>query len=265
MIDRPQILVGQVMHRRTRPSENAFTYPTVFLRLPLNAIASDEQSSALNSGWFGINRFSLLSFHTADHANRAPSVDAMLSWVKSTLTDQGLDALRATAGGVVLMTYPRLLGYVFNPVSFWYCYDSSKQLRVVIAEVNNTFGERHNYVVAHRDNAPISDGDRITATKVFHVSPFCDVCGEYRFSFRLSDEHAHAVVNYHDEGSLLIATSISGEAKPLTAENARRAFFATPLMTLGVVARIHWQALKLLFKRVQFFSKPEPPTQETTR
>ncbi len=252
----PQILVGHVMHRRSRPVENAFTYPTVFLRLPLSQLESARNR------WFGINRFGILSFHTSDHGNRAPNAQALIDWARQLLSEQGVTK---ADGEIVLLTYPRLLGYVFNPVSFWHCHDRQGHLRAVIAEVKNTFGERHNYVVAHRDERAIHAADKITAAKVFHVSPFCDVKGFYTFSFSGGAALQRAQVNYDDGEGLLLATSIFGKTQPLTARSAFYAFCKTPLMTIGVLVRIHWQAIKLLVKRVRFFSKPIPPFEETTR
>jgi uncharacterized protein len=252
----PQIVIGKVMHRRTRPVENAFTYPTVFLRLPLSQLESADNR------WFGINRFGILSFHTKDHGNRGLDAQALIDWARKLLCEQGVTK---ADGEIVLLTYPRLLGYVFNPVSFWHCYDRQGQLRAVIAEVKNTFGERHNYVVAHEDERAIRVIDKITAKKVFHVSPFCNTKGAYTFSFG-GDAHAQrAQVNYDDGEGLLLATSIFGKTEPLTSKSVLTAFFKTPLMTIGVLMRIHWQAIKLLVKRVRFFSKPIPPLEETTR
>jgi uncharacterized protein len=259
----PQILMGQVMHRRLSPTKNAFTYPTVFLRLPLSSLASRAGD---HSPWFAFDRPGLLSFRCSDHANKAISPAALREWALSTLASQSIDS-DVVDGEIVLATYPRLLGYVFNPVSFWMCHDKNGRLRAVIAEVNNTFGESHNYVVAHGDLRPIVSGDRIVASKVFHVSPFLDVKGQYEFSFRSDEQMLHAVVNYYEDGTsepLTLATSISGRARPLTADSARHALLTTPLMTLGVMARIHYQAFKLFFKRVKFFSKPSPPIQQTT-
>ena len=154
-----------------------------------------------------------------------------------------------------------MLGYVFNPVSFWVCHDAAGQVAAVLAEVNNTFGERHHYIVAHPDGRPIADGDTIDARKVFHVSPFCDVRGRYTFRFRFGAEHWLARIDYFDDDgdAPLISTSISGAVRPLTRKGARALLVRYPAFTVGVVARIHWQAAKLFFKRVPFVAKPAPP------
>ena len=134
-------------------------------------------------------------------------------------------------------------------------------LAAVLAEVNNTFGERHAYLLAGPD---LAWGSEQMARKQFHVSPFCDVQGEYRFRFERSEKHTLARVDLHDEDGPLLQTSVGGTLHPLDATNVRRAFFGTPLMTLGVIARIHWQALRLAAKRVSFHRKPAPPLEETT-
>jgi len=164
--------------------------------------------------------------------------------------------VRDATGEAWLHTYPRVLGYVFKPVSFWYCHRQDGTLAAIVAEVNNTFGERHCYLLAGPD---LGWGRELTARKVFHVSPFCSVQGSYRFRFMRTEDRVVARVDHDDDAGALLETSVSGHLAPLTPAAARAAFFGMPLMTLSVVARIHWQALKLWRKRVPFFSKPAPP------
>lgn len=262
---------GQVFHKRLRPVVHQFTYGVFFLRLPLS------QLNNLDNRWFSKDRFNLLSFATRDHGPCDGS--SLQTWIRDLLRREGID--RAD-GEIVLQTFPRLLGYVFNPISFWYCHDRSGQLRAALAEVRNTFGERHNYLVAHDDQRPIDAGDWLPSRKVFHVSPFCEVKGHYRFRFEQIAGRAFAQIDYDDGNDLqsannennndsdrasdkLIVTVIHGKPEPLTSRAALRAFVRHPLMTVGVVARIHWQALKLWFKNVPFFTKPSPPSIKTTR
>jgi DUF1365 family protein len=241
---------GVVRHRRLRPSEHAFAYPTYFLMLPLRSLRA-QPLPALNR-----NRRGLLSFHDRDHGDGR---DDALAWLDELLAAEGL----ADAGGEVwLHCYPRVLGYVFKPVSFWYCHRADGLLAAIVAEVNNTFGERHCYLLAGPD---LAYGRELTAQKVFHVSPFCDVQGRYRFRFMRSGDRTVARIDHDDEAGALLETSVSGRLQPLTAASARGAFFGRPLMTLAVIARIHWQALQLWRKRVPFFSKPAPPQRFVTR
>ena len=170
--------------------------------------------------------------------------------------------MQGATGEVWLHPYPRVFGYVFKPVSFWYCHRSDGSLAAVVAEVNNTFGERHCYLLA---GAELGFGRELVARKVFHVSPFCQVQGQYRFRFMRTADRTVARVDHDDDLGALLQTSVSGELQPLTARSVRAAFFGMPMMTLGVIARIHWQALRLWLKRVPFQSKPQPPQAFTSR
>ena len=239
---------GQVRHARSRPKAHAFAYPTYFLMLPLRSLREHGH------GALARNRRAALAFHDRDHGDGR---DDCLAWLDQTLAAHGItDA----SGEIWLHTYPRVLGYSFKPVSFWYCHRHDGTLRAVLAEVNNTFGERHCYLL----DAP-QYGVPATADKVFHVSPFCPVRGKYRFVFMRSTQDGQdrtvARIDFYDEPGTeaLIRTSVSGTLEPLCAASARRALWRHPAMTLGVIARIHWQALRLWAKRVRFHRKPAPP------
>ena len=257
----PELCLGRVFHKRFRPVEHQFSYSVFFLRIPLSRI------DGLGNRWLSKDRFNLLSFMTRDYGPRDGT--CLETWMRKLLESEGIDTVD---GEIVLQTFPRLLGYVFNPISIWYCFDRQGQLRAALAEVNNTFGERHNYLVAHADQRPIVPGDWLTSRKVFHVSPFCDVKGHYRFRFEQIAGRAFAQIDYYDgagatpaDADKLIVTTVHGDAGPLTSSATLRAMLSHPLMTFGVVARIHWHALKLWLKRVPFFTKPEPPVAQTTR
>jgi len=135
----------------------------------------------------------------------------------------------------------------------------------VVAEVNNTFGERHCYLLAAESGACLRDGQTLQATKVFHVSPFCDASGCYRFRFLNTPQRVLARVEHHDEVGALLLTSLSGRLEPLSGRTCARALLAHPLFTLGVIARIHWQALRLFLQRVPLRPKPAPPAHFITR
>lgn len=251
----PAVCFGAVMHERHAPAHNRFVYPLAFLRLPLSRLAG------LRVPLLGVERPHLFSFQARDHGPRDGS--SLAPWLEGVLARHGL--AEACDGEVVLQTMPRICGYVFNPVSFWFCHDRAGVLRVVLAEVNNTFGEHHNYLIHHPDLAPIRPGDCLTASKVFHVSPFFPVRGEYRFRFE-GQGPVHAVaIDYWEGGRLQLSTRVGGRAETLSGRALGRWLMRQPLMTLGVMARIHWQALRLAVRRVRFHPKPLPPLEETTR
>ena len=241
----PQLNLGAVMHERHAPVRNRFSYAIFTLRLPLS------QLDNLRVPLLGINRFNLLSVLNRDHGARDGS--PLLPWVRAQLARHGI---HSADGEVVLQTLPRLFGYLFNPVSFWYCYDKQGGLRAVICEVSNTFGEHHNYLVAHANHHPISDKDELLAGKTFHVSPFLPVRGEYRFRFRLRGEHVGVGIDYWDGGVKTLTTRLAGRDQALSTRSLLQGLARCPLLTFGVIARIHWQALRLVWRRVPFFRKP---------
>lgn len=259
-----QLCFGSVRHERLRPTPNRFSYGVYFLRLPLRSMADDAARTGVGgSRLFSRNRFNLLSFHDADHGDgRQP----LLQWIDGMLASQGIDD---ADGEIWLQAFPRVLGYVFNPVSFWFCHRSNGDLRAILCEVRNTFGEKHCYLLDTGTRMPW--GVELSATKIFHVSPFCAIEGGYRFRFMRAaaaagkPERTVARIDHDDRAGPLLLTSVSGTAGALSDRRALRAFFGYPLMTFGVVAKIHWQALRLWIKRVPFFRKPAPPTQELSR
>ncbi|WP_249115769.1 DUF1365 domain-containing protein [Azoarcus sp. L1K30] len=248
------VCFGAVVHERHAGAHNRFVYPTAFLRVPLGSVET------LNVPLLGIDRFNVFSLLWRDHGRRDGS--PLLPWLREILERH--DVAEVCDGEVVLQTMPRIAGYVFNPVSFWFCHDASGRIRAVLAEVSNTFGEHHNYLVRHPDGRPIVTGDELRASKVFHVSPFLPLRGEYRFRFE-GRGAVHAVaIDYWDGGEHQLTTRVGGRAQALTGTAMGKWLLRYPFMTLGVVARIHWQALRLALKRVSFHRKPQPPIEETT-
>jgi len=245
---------GSVRHVRLRPVRNAFDYGTYFLMLPMRTLQRN------GNGTLARNRLAALSFFDKDHGDgRGPEQGGVLAWLEALLHREGIDG---ADGEIWLHCYPRVLGFTFKPVSFWYCHATDGSLRAIVVEVNNTFGERHCYLLDRPRY-----GTELQAAKVFHVSPFCPVEGGYRSRFMVTPDLTRTVarIDYDDAAGPLIQTSVSGTLEPLNAASVRRALWRYPAMTLGVVARIHWQALKLLVKKTPFFGKPTPPTTFTTR
>jgi DUF1365 family protein len=256
-MSKPQLCFGNVHHTRVRPAQNSFNYGVYFLRLPLRSLASLDSQTKL----FSRNRFNLLSHHDKDHGD---GKQPLLQWIEQLLSKH--DITNAD-GEIWLQTFPRLLGYVFNPVSFWFCHRRDGALRAVLCEVNNTFGERHWYLLD--EGRPIENTMELTARKIFHVSPFCAVEGYYRFQFirnsRAEHEETLARIDHHTAEGALLLTNISGTAHELNDRNVLLALLRYPLMNFMVITRIHWQALKLWFKRVPFYSKPAPPLEELSK
>ena len=180
---------------------------------------------------FSINRWNLASFYYRDHGARDGS--APLDWIRQVLRDADIDC---ADGEVWLQCFPRLLGYVFNPVSFWFCEDRHAKLRAILVEVNNTFGESHAYLLAHADQRPIQDGELLEARKQFHVSPFFPVEGRYRFRFTQDKQPTRARIDYRDMDGPLLNTAITGQAQALSADAIWRAWVSYPLMTLTLRA-----------------------------
>jgi uncharacterized protein len=252
----PTLIRGVITHVRLRPTRNAFTYPACCLSMPLDALA------ALPAAGIALNRAGLVSFHERDHG--AGDGSSLQTWIDELLARNGI----VDAGEVTLHTFPRVLGYVFNPVSFWVCRTRSGVVRAVVAEVNNTFGERHLYLLAHRDGTSLASGEAIEASKAFHVSPFCEVRGRYRFRFQFDGARWVARIDYYDDERAshpLLTTCISGERVALAPDTARTVLLRYGWMTALVIARIHWQALRLWVKRVPWFAKPQPPARILTR
>ena len=244
---KPQFLFGQVMHKRLFPKENGFCYGIYYLALPLSKI-----SAALENKFFKINRWGVLSFYNRDHGYR--NDDPPEQWARDILKQHNVDQ---ADGDMLLVAMPRVFGYVFNPVSFWYCFDIDQKLRAVICEVNNTFGETHSYICVHDDQREITQDDVITGQKVFHVSPFLEREGHYEFRFALKDDKMGAWIDFYDEkAQKKLITALNGKFAPLTQSYAFRAFWRYPLVTFKAIFLIHWQAVKLFVKGTEYVPRP---------
>jgi DUF1365 family protein len=275
---------GQVRHTRHRPAHHAFAYTTAFLMLPMRSLAlagirerglaptqdtlpgvapwARARARECESTALAINRRAWFAFHDADHGDGRPAKNGgALAWLDELLQKEGI---HEATGEVWLQAFPRVLGHAFKPVSFWYAHRADGSLAAIVAEVNNTFGERHCYLLPEPQY-----GQTMLAHKVFHVSPFCDVQGEYRFRFMRTEHNGQdrivARVDHGDADGPLIDTSWSGVLEPATAAALRRVMWRFPLLTFGVVARIHLHALLLWLKKVPFWRKPEPPRDFVTR
>jgi DUF1365 family protein len=241
----PAILTAKVMHARLFPARNAFTYGLYYIALPL-----DHDTS-----WpIARNRPALMSFYDRDHG--ACDGSPLLPWAQSILKRYGLDTL--ANGKITLICMPRILGYTFNPVSFWLCRDADGNLRAVICEVHNTFGEYHAYLCAHPDHRPITGNDVLRGDKVFHVSPFLKRDGRYDFVFDCDHQNFKVWIDYFDgDGQKQLVTSLTGTFQPMTPKALRAVFWRYPLVTFRAIYLIHWQALKLMSKGIKYILRPK--------
>ncbi len=242
---------GETFHGRKGAVTNSFRYGVDYLLL--------DPETASGPWLFARNRGNLTSIHDTDHGG-PPKHGRGVAWVRDVLTAHGV------AGGerVLLLAQPRVLGHVFNPVSFWLCHDAAGDLRAVIAEVSNTFGDRHSYLCHRPDQAPITRQDVLTATKILHVSPFQPVEGGYTFRFDIRDDRIGIWIDYSAGEGGLYAT-LTGPRLPLTNGAILRACLRRPFGSRRVLALIHWQALKLALKGAKFRSRPLPPVDEVTK
>lgn len=254
MIGAPEscLYVGKVMHARLKPVRHRFVYRVFSLFIDLDAL--EVHAKALR--FFSVNRFNVLSFHERDHGDGAGDLKG---WVRAHLKRAGF----AADGPIFIQCYPRLWGYVFNPLSVYYCYTNDGTLEAIMHEVSNTFGDRHTYLLPvspAAENGPIHQS---CAKKLF-VSPFNPV--DHRYDFKVlppGERYAIGIREFDSEGEVLVAT-FDGHRKALSNAALVRAVLGHPLMTLKVMAAIHWQALRLWRKGVPVAKRPEQPPGEVS-
>lgn len=247
-------LEASIFHERMRPKRNRFGYRVLYCLLPAALLAEKKRI-----GLFGLNRFGLFSVHAADYGQ--PGLEP-LPGLARLLADW---RLVEADGEIELLTLPRVLGYGFNPVSFWLCRDRAGALRAVLAEVNNTFGERHSYFCFHDDHRAICAGDRLSARKMFHVSPFMKVEGRYAFRFSTDGNRVAVTIDLEDDEGLLLRTAIVGRPSALSTRSLLALLARNPLYPFKVIGLIHYQAVRLFLKGVRHFRKPAPPDFNVSR
>jgi len=247
-----QIGFGVVRHSREHPVRNSFSYRSFFVE----GDASELLGKSSGNWLFGFNRHAVMSMHVKDHGDGQPS----LKWLTDLLLAAGLPA----PNNIRFRGFPRVFGYAFKPVSFWFCTNEVGENFAVIAEVNNTFGERHCYLLSNPKHQKIRNGQPLTADKAFHVSPFRKIVGHYQFRFMRNGTQSVARIDHYESDDDVLQTSISGTHVALSKPACLRAVCCYPMFTFGVVARIHWQAIRLWIKRVPLNTKPLPPNQFVT-
>ncbi|WP_323035228.1 DUF1365 domain-containing protein [Pararhodobacter sp.] len=244
-------IAGRTFHGRRGAQSNRFTYGVDYLLV-------DAEAPQSGPAIFSRNRRNLLSLHDTDHGGD-PGAGRGAKWVREVLGHASAPEI----GRIDLLAQPRVLGHVFNPVSFWLCHDPSGALICVIAEVSNTFGDRHSYLCHHEDFHAITAKDDLSARKIFHVSPFQPVEGDYGFRFDITPQKITIRIDYGHASGGLIATLV-GPRKPATTRGLLGAMLRRPLGSRRVLTLIHWQALKLWWKGAGYRSRPEPPSQDVS-
>lgn len=237
----------QVMHQRWFPHSYRFQYRVFSLLLDIDRLDEIAQQRFLS-----INRFNLFSIYTQDHGDR--SEKSWRTWINETLASQGLKV----AHRVQVQCFPRILGYGFNPLSLWYCYDKQSELYAVVCEVSNTFGEHHHYLL-HEGGAPLALPVKANKNKIFHVSPFINMEQEYRFTIDKPGEQLRVVIQEYEQNALMLVATQQGQRHALSSSNLLKYFFKVPFMTFKIMVLIHWHALKLGLAGAKFYRKPEPP------
>ena len=245
-------IAGQTYHGRRGATKNAFRYSIDYLLLDADAVLTTPSL-------FSRNGRGVMSLHDIDHGG-APHLGRGAQWVRDILAVHHIDL----PGQTLLLAQPRVWGHVFNPVSFWLCHDGTGVLRCVIAEVSNTFGDRHSYLCHHDDLRELTKADTVAAQKILHVSPFQPIEGGYTFRFDITPAAIGIWIDYGRDGGGLIAT-LTGARKPLTNAGILKSLIRRPFGSRRVLALIHWQAVKLWWKGATFRPHPKPPSDEISR
>jgi DUF1365 family protein len=253
MSDAGALYPSKVMHRRLVAPFYRFVYRVFYLLLDVDRIGELHARLRL----FSHNRFNLVSFNDRDHGDGA---GALRAWAERLLATEGI---RLDGGRIRLLCLPRLLGFAFNPIAFWYCEHRDGTLRAVIAEVRNTFGERHSYLLAS-GGRPMAYEGSYAKEKCFHVSPFLDLVGRYAFRFAEPGPTMRVWIHEERDGVPILDATLAGERRPLTDGALLRQVLALPGMTVKVVWGIHWEALKIFLRGAKFHRKPAPPELELT-
>jgi DUF1365 family protein len=250
-----RLYTGTITHERRVPKKNRFRYQVYYVFVDVDEL--DTLDDRLNR--FAHNRPGLVSLWDKDHGPRDGS--PLRPWIDAVCAEHGIDI---SGGRVYLLTFPRVLGAKFYPIAIWYCYDSAEVCRAVLLEVQNTFGEHHNYLL-HNDGAPFDWHMKSKKDKGFHVSPFI-VDTEAHYEFRLTEPGDRLRVTIHDfvQGPLLLVAVLELAARPLTDRELTRTVMRLGPMSVRALLLIHYQAARIFAKGIRYVPKPEPPRKETT-
>ena len=238
------LYVGTVSHSRLRPFQHSFEYRIFTMLIDIDEI----DAIAARLRLFSHNRFNLFGLSDSDHGSRDGA--GLRRWIDQQLAAAGIDL---AGGSIMLLSFPRVLGYTFDPLTIWYCYDAGGTLRALLHEVKNTFGEQHGYLV------PVAGDLRHRFDKRFFVSPFMDMDASYEFALNEPADRLAVGITMHDHEGPILRASLRGRRLPLTDTNLLRLFFTHPLLTVKVMSAIHWQGLLLWHKGAPYRKRPAPP------
>ncbi|HXA39294.1 MAG TPA: DUF1365 domain-containing protein [Phenylobacterium sp.] len=239
---------GLVSHARVKPRKHKLAYRVFMLLVDLDELAD------LKLKTLGIGRFNLFGFDTRRFGDG--SGRPLKAQVEATLAEAGLP----TGGPVRMLAMPQILGRGFNPLTVYFCHAPNRTLSAILYEVNNTFGERHSYLIPAPNAALIKQG----CGKAFYVSPFMDMDLTYAFRILRPEERVLVAVDASDADGLVLAASFAGERRELTDRELVRAWLTHPWMTLGVVAAIHLEALQIWLKGEKVRVRPKRPARAVT-
>jgi uncharacterized protein len=245
--DAAALYFGDVMHARLKPIGHRFSYRVMSLLIDLDRLDTADRQSPL----FGVNRAALYSFHEADHGERDGS--RLRAYAQCRAAERGIDL---TGGRVLLLCYPRLLGYTFNPLSVYFCHRADGELALIIYEVRNTFGDIYAYALPIKPGEISDAGVRQQQDKLFYVSPFIEMAMRYHFRVSPPAERVKLRILETDREGPLLAATFNGRRRALTSAALLRSFFSLPLVTLKIVAAIHWEALRLWLKGARLVPRP---------
>jgi DUF1365 family protein len=246
-IEAAALYFGEVMHARLKPIGHRFSYRVMSLLIDLDRLDDANRKSPL----FAVNRAALYSFHEADHGDRDGS--SLRAYAQARAAEHGVDLI---GGRVLLLCYPRLFGYSFNPLSVYFCHQACGRLALIIYEVRNTFGEIHPYVLPVKPGEASCAGIRQAQDKLFYVSPFIEMAMRYHFHVSPPDEHFRLRILETGRDGPHFAATFAGRRHALTTRALLGSLFSLPLVTFKIVAAIHWQALRLWLKGVALVPRP---------
>jgi len=234
---------GSVIHKRFKPKEHFFKYKVFSLFIDLAEL--NELNDKLK--FFSINKFNLISFYEKDHGERDGS--SLINWVKLNLNNNNISTENIK---IKLLCYPRILGYVFNPLSIFFIYDKNEKLISILYEVKNTFGEQHTYVFKVEGDEKLIQNN---CSKKFHVSPFIEMNCNYFFRILTPVESLSVIIDQYDKEGKILFASQDGKRSDLTSKNLMKAYLKHPLMTFKIISAIHFEAFKLWIKGIKLVKK----------